>query len=101
MRVDEGLSPGVRPGLLGQVATLLAGCAAERGTQNIAVKEIDEREVRSDPELVTSRFPRLADLDEVTWVSGVWSGDVGPSLYWIDAVVDEAASVLVLSTTFE
>lgn len=62
------------------------------------IKTVDPRGVRSDPAPLLRRFPNLGHPVKTTWSSGTL-GDVvvGPTSYWIDAVVevtDEVANDL-------
>ena len=50
---------------------------------------------RHDLEPLVSRIPALADVTAATWYSGTLGSDAvpGPSLYWIDAVVELPADL--------
>lgn len=69
---------------LGLVAGLVLACTGQ------SVIERDANPVRHDVEPLLKRFPELGDPVSASWVSGD-VGDArvpGPSLYWIDAVVE-------------
>lgn len=51
--------------------------------------------LRTDLEPIMKRYPQLASAESVEWMSGtVGSTDLGPSTYWIDAVVVVPAAEL-------
>lgn len=72
-------------------ALLLAGCTKAPGsTTQGGVEKAGDGKLRHDLEPLVKRLPVLADATAASWASGTLGNDrvPGPSLYWIDAVVE-------------
>lgn len=91
----------VAAGLLA-VGTLVGGCSGDPVVRDDPTPRVSGApatkqgtgEVRHDLAPLTSRFPVLGTPTAATWLSGRLGGsDVGPSSYWIDAVVSVTPDV--------
>ncbi len=80
------------------LCALLSGCAAAT-PDSAAVKTVSGG-LREEVAPITARFPQLDGLRSVHWLSGTF-GDgtaVGPSIYWIEAIVELDAEQLATLT---
>lgn len=79
--------------LLVLALAVLSGCAGGGGDTPGPRKVVDERGMRTDLAPLTQRFPLIGEPESAQWQSGTLGDDrtaQGPSLYWIDGVVELA-----------
>lgn len=96
MRVGRGRAGSwLRILLVVLVGVLLTGCSLLPGGsgtegEDVPVKNVDERGMRTELEPLTKRFPALGQPVSAQWESGTLGDDrgPGPTSYWIDAVVE-------------
>ena len=73
---------------------MLAGCTAQQPgprqptASDAPAEKTGTGELRHDTAPLTDRFAQLEGLVSTSWMSGTFGNSPGPSLYWIDAVVE-------------